>query len=59
MDSGDILFVHDTLDSVQCSALRESPSPCDSVSSDLMTTHPSIASRLERMETATSHLSPD
>ena len=29
-DSGDILSVDDTLDSVQCSAIRESPSPCDS-----------------------------
>ena len=47
-DSGDILSVDDTLDSVQCSAIRESPSPCDSVSSDLMTTHPSIASQLEK-----------
>ena len=35
------------------------PYPCDSVSSDLMTTHPSIASRLERMEIPTSQLSPD
>ena len=50
-DSGDILSVDNTLGSVQCSAVRESPSPCDSVSSDLMTTHPSIASRLERMKT--------
>ena len=58
-DSGDILSVDDTLDSVQCSAVRESPSPCDSVISDLMTTHPSIASRLDRMETSTSQLSPD
>ena len=58
-DSGDILSVDDTLDSVQCSAIRESPSPCDSVSSDLMTTHPSIASQLEKMETPTSQLSPD
>ena len=58
-DSGDILSVDDTLDSVQCSVVRESPSPCDSVSSDLMTTHPSIASWLERMETPTSQLSPD
>ena len=58
-DSGDILSVHDCLDSVQCRAVRESPSPCDSVSSDLMTTHPSIASRLERMENPTSQLSPD
>ena len=33
--------------------------PCDSVSSDLMTTHPSIASRLERMETPTSQLISD
>ena len=40
-DSGDILSVDDTLDSVQYSAIRESPSPCDSVSSDLMTIHPS------------------
>ena len=45
--------------SVQCSAVKESPSPCDSVSSDLKSTHPSIASRLERMETPTSQLSPD
>ena len=58
-DSGDILFVDDTLDSVQCSAIRESPSPCDCVSSDLMTTHPSTASQLEKMETPTSRLSPD
>ena len=58
-DSGDILSVDDTLDSVQCSAIKESPSPCDSVSSDLMTTHPRIASQLETMETPTSHLSPD
>ena len=58
-DSGDILSVDDTLDSVQCSAIRKSPFPCDSVSSDLMTTHPSIASRLERMETPTSQLIPD
>ena len=58
-DSGDILSVDDTLDSVQCSAVRESPSPCDSVSSDLMTTHPSIVSRLERTKTPTSQLSPD
>ena len=58
-DSGDILSVDDTLDFVQCSAIRESPYPCDSVSSDLMTTHPSIASRQERMETPTSQLSPD
>ena len=58
-DGGDILSVDDTLHSVQCSAVRESPSPCDCVSSDLMTTHPSIASRLERMETPTSQLSPD
>ena len=58
-DSGDILSVDNTLDSVQCSAIRESPSPCDSVSSDLMTKHPSIASRLERMKTPISQLSPD
>ena len=58
-DSGDILSVNDTLDSVQCSAIRESPSSRDSVSSDLMTTHPSIASRLKKMETSTSQLSPD
>ena len=58
-DSGDILSVDDTLDSVHCSAVRESPSPCDSVSSDLMSTHPSIATRLERMETPASQLSPD
>ena len=58
-DNGDILSVDDTLDSVQCSAIRESSSPCDSVSSDLMTTHPSIASQLEKMETPTSQLSPD
>ena len=58
-DSGDILSIDDALDSVQCSAVRESPSPCDSVSSDLMTTHPSIASWLDRMETPTSQLSPD
>ena len=44
-DSGDILSVDDTLDSVQCSAVRESPSPCDSVSSDLRTTHPKVRSR--------------
>ncbi len=58
-DSGDILSVDDTLDSVQCSTIRESPSLCDSRSSDTMTTHPIIASRLERMETPTSQLSPD
>ena len=58
-DSGNILFVDDILDSVQCSAIRESPSPCDSVSSDLITTHPSTASQLEKMETPTSQLSPD
>ena len=58
-DSGDILSVDDTLDSVQCSAIRESPFPCDSVSSDLMTTHTSIAPRLEKMETPTSQFSPD
>ena len=58
-DSGDILSVDDTLDSVQCSAVRESPSPCDSVSSDLMTTHPSIASQLQKTKTPTSQLSPD
>ena len=58
-DSSDILSVDDTLDSVQCRAIRESPSPCGSVSSDLMTTHPIIASRLEKMESPTSQLSPD
>ena len=58
-DSSDILSVYDTLDSVQCSAIRESPSPCDSVSSDLITSHPNIASQLEKMETPTSQLSPD
>ena len=58
-DRGDMLSVDDTLDSVQCSAIRKSPSPCDSVSSDLMTTHPSIASRLEKMKTPTFQLSPD
>ena len=58
-DSGDILSVDDTEDSVQCSAIRESPSLCDSVSSDLMITHRSIASQLEKMETLTSQLSPE
>ena len=53
----DILSLDDTLDSVQC--CQGITIPCDSVSSDLMTTHPSIASRLERMETPTSQLSPD
>ena len=58
-DSGDILSADDTLYSVQCSVIRESPSPCDSVRSDLMTTHPVTASRLERRQTSTSQLSPD
>ena len=58
-DSGDILLVDDTLDSVQSSAIRESPSPCNSASSDLVTTHPSIASQLEKMETPTSQHRPD
>ncbi len=47
----------DTLDSVQCSTTTELPSPCDSVDCDLMTTHPSIASRLKKMETLTSRIS--
>ena len=42
---------------IQCSAITESPYPCDSVSSGMITTHPSIASQLERMETPTSQLS--
>ena len=44
---------------MQCTAIRESPSPCDSVSSDLMTTQPSIAFQLEKIENPKSNLSPD
>ena len=55
--SGDSMFIDGTLYSVQCRATKESPSPCDSVDCDLMTTHHSIASRLKKMETLTSQIS--
>ena len=55
--SGDCTSMDNTLNSVQCRANKESPSPCDFVDCDLMTTHPNIVSQLEKMETLTSRIS--
>ena len=55
--SGDCKSMDGTLDSVQCRATKESPTPSVSMNCDLMTTHPSTASRLEKIKTLTSQIS--
>ena len=54
--SGDCTSMDGTLDSVSAELLRNHH-PLVTLDCDLMTTHPSIASRLEKMKTLTSQIS--